>query len=76
MEELKEVLHKIDKQLKGFQAASVQYVLDQFYKKNRNKVLIADEVGLGKTIIAKGVIAKSIEHVALPFFKQRINIII
>ncbi len=62
MEELKEVLHKIDKQLKGFQAASVQYVLDQFYKKNRNKVLIADEVGLGKTIIAKGVIAKSIEH--------------
>ena len=52
---------KIDKQLKGFQTASVNYVLEQLYEKNRNKVLIADEVGLGKTIIAKGVIAKSVK---------------
>lgn len=60
-EEINDAVIKIDKQLKPFQAASVSYVLDQLYTKNRNKVLIADEVGLGKTIIAKGVIAKATE---------------
>lgn len=58
-EQIKNAVDKIDKQLKRFQAASVDYVLDQLYDKGRNKVLIADEVGLGKTIIAKGVIAKA-----------------
>jgi hypothetical protein len=60
-EEIKSAVKKIDDQLKPFQAASVKYVLDQLYKKKRNKVLIADEVGLGKTIIAKGVIAKAVQ---------------
>lgn len=60
-EEIKNAVQKIDKQLKPFQGASVKYVLDQLYKKKRNKVLIADEVGLGKTIIAKGVIAKAVQ---------------
>jgi hypothetical protein len=58
-DQINEAVIKIDEQLKPFQAASVKYVLDQFYTKKRNKVLIADEVGLGKTIIAKGVIAKA-----------------
>ena len=61
IEEINIAVEKIDKQLKGFQSASVDYVLNQMYKKNRKKVLIADEVGLGKTIIAKGVIAKAIQ---------------
>ncbi len=52
---------KIEKQLKPFQKASVDYVIKQFEEKGRNKVLIADEVGLGKTIIAKGVISKMLE---------------
>lgn len=56
---INKAVENIEKQLKPFQAASVKYVLDQLYKKKRNKVLIADEVGLGKTIIAKGVIAKA-----------------
>lgn len=60
MPEITKVVIEIDKQLKNFQSASVDYVMDQFYEKKRNKVLIADEVGLGKTIIAKGVIAKSV----------------
>lgn len=60
-DEINKAVAKMDKQLKPFQAASVDYVLDQFYVKGRNKVLIADEVGLGKTIIAKGVIAKAIQ---------------
>lgn len=59
IEEINNAVIKVDKQLKRFQAASVNYVLHQLYSKNRNKVLIADEVGLGKTIIAKGVIAKA-----------------
>ena len=58
-EQINNAVIKIDTQLKKFQAASVKYVLDQLYTINRNKVLIADEVGLGKTIIAKGVIAKA-----------------
>jgi hypothetical protein len=45
--------------LKDFQAKTVDYVYDQLYVKNRKKMLIADEVGLGKTIVAKGIIAKS-----------------
>ena len=61
MPEIKKVVEDIDKQLKNFQSASVDYVMEQFYVKDRNKVLIADEVGLGKTIIAKGVIAKSVD---------------
>jgi len=61
MPEIKKVVTEIEKQLKTFQSASVDYVMEQFYKKHRNKVLIADEVGLGKTIIAKGVIAKSVD---------------
>lgn len=61
MPEIKKVVAEIDKQLKTFQSASVNYVMEQFYEKHRNKVLIADEVGLGKTIIAKGVIAKSVD---------------
>ncbi|MFW9940376.1 MAG: helicase-related protein [Candidatus Thorarchaeota archaeon] len=47
------------RQLKDFQNSTVDYVYTQLYRKNRKKVLIADEVGLGKTIVAKGVIAKA-----------------
>lgn len=54
----------IESQLKGFQTASVEYVMNQYYKEGRNKVMIADEVGLGKTIIAKGVVTKSIQKTA------------
>jgi hypothetical protein len=45
--------------LKDFQLKTADYVFDQLYNKNRHKMLIADEVGLGKTIVAKGIIAKA-----------------
>ncbi|HET6990489.1 MAG TPA: hypothetical protein VFJ43_04155, partial [Bacteroidia bacterium] len=45
--------------LKDFQAKTVDYVFDQLYKNGKEKMLIADEVGLGKTIVAKGIIAKA-----------------
>jgi len=43
----------------GFQQATIRWVTDQIIKKKGRKVkrfLVADEVGLGKTIIAKNVI--------------------
>ncbi|MCB0532015.1 MAG: helicase [Saprospiraceae bacterium] len=46
-------------ELKDFQKLTAQYVYEQLYVHGRDKMLIADEVGLGKTIVAKGVIAKA-----------------
>jgi hypothetical protein len=48
--------------LKDFQLKTVDYVFHQLYKKGRSKMLIADEVGLGKTIVAKGILAKAYER--------------
>jgi len=48
--------------LKDFQVKTVDYVFDQLYKNGRTKMLIADEVGLGKTIVAKGIIAKAFKE--------------
>ena len=44
--------------LKDFQRATVDRVIE-LYKRCQNRVLVADEVGLGKTLVAKGVIAKT-----------------
>ena len=49
--------------LKDFQKATVNYVFDRFYGHNpTRKFLVADEVGLGKTLVARGVIARAIDH--------------
>jgi len=55
-------LEKTWNELKDFQQKTAQYVFDQLYVHGRDKMLIADEVGLGKTIVAKGVIAKAFEQ--------------
>ena len=47
----------IEGQLKDFQLATVRRVADQF-RKGHNRILVADEVGLGKTMVAKGVIVE------------------
>ena len=47
--------------LKDFQRETVEYVFKQMFENNRNNMLVADEVGLGKTIVAKGLIAKAFE---------------
>ncbi|MFX0199534.1 MAG: helicase-related protein [Candidatus Hodarchaeota archaeon] len=49
--------------LKDFQRKTVNYVFRRLYTSpNRvDRFLIADEVGLGKTLVARGVIAKAIE---------------
>ena len=44
--------------LKAFQQATVERV-DELFRRGQPRVLVADEVGLGKTMIARGVIAQT-----------------
>lgn len=50
--------------LKPFQRATVEHAFRRLWtdKDRVNHFLVADEVGLGKTLIAKGVAARAIEH--------------
>lgn len=50
--------------LKAFQRRTVDFVFDRCYNDRdpAYQFLVADEVGLGKTLVARGVIAKAIEH--------------
>lgn len=49
--------------LKDFQRKTVDYVFDRFYGHDpADRFLVADEVGLGKTLVAKGVIARAVEY--------------
>ena len=50
--------------LKPFQRRTVDYVFDRLYSASDGvrRFLVADEVGLGKTLVAAGVIAKAIER--------------
>lgn len=51
-------------QLKKFQRASVDHAFSKLYVDAHatRRFLVADEVGLGKTLVAKGIIARTIEH--------------
>ena len=50
--------------LKGFQRETVEYAFHRLYRAldSTRRFLVADEVGLGKTLVARGVIAKALEH--------------
>lgn len=43
---------------KDFQEATAQRIVEIFEKEKQNRVLLADEVGLGKTIVARAVVGK------------------
>lgn len=47
--------------LKDFQASTVDVVHGRLFEDGQKSMLIADEVGLGKTIVAKGIIARGIK---------------
>ncbi len=48
--------------LKDFQRATVDVVFARLFVEGRARMLVADEVGLGKTIVAKGVIARRLRE--------------
>ena len=50
--------------LKDFQRHTVNHAFQRLYgrKNGSGRFLVADEVGLGKTMVARGIVAKSIEH--------------
>ncbi|MEZ6128124.1 MAG: DEAD/DEAH box helicase [Planctomycetaceae bacterium] len=51
-------------ELKDFQRDTVEHVFRRLYTDNdcTHRFLVADEVGLGKTLVARGVVAKAIDH--------------
>ena len=50
--------------LKPFQRRTVSHVHRRFYTSSRptDRFLVADETGLGKSVVAAGVVARAIEH--------------
>jgi len=50
--------------LKDFQRRTVEYVFNRMYGDDHptHRFLVADEAGLGKTLVAKGVIAHAVKH--------------
>ena len=55
---------KVLSSLKDFQRDTVEYVFRRLYEDEDSvsRFLIADEVGLGKTLVARGLIAKTVDH--------------
>lgn len=54
---LPEIEEKIMSGLKDFQKATVERI-DALYRSGQMRVLVSDEVGLGKTLVARGTVAK------------------
>lgn len=61
--------------LKDFQQRTVEYTFRRLFLEGQktSRFLVADEVGLGKTLIARGLVAKVIEH--LQNIESRIDVI-
>src|SRR5690606_28789818 len=65
--------------LKSFQRDTVNHVFNRFYGPDSDvasgRFLVADETGLGKSIVARGVIARAIEHLEHDDKIERIDIV-
>ncbi len=63
-QEIRPNVAKVLEGLKDFQRKSVDKVFNRLYldENPTNRFLIADEVGLGKTLVARGVIAKGVDY--------------
>jgi hypothetical protein len=64
------------KGLKDFQCRTVEYVFDRMYCDSNpaRRFLVADEVGLGKTLVARGIVAKVVEQLQKKD-KKRIDVL-
>ena len=63
--------------LKDFQRATVEHVTERLYRSPQpsRRFLVADETGLGKSLVARGVIARAIEHLQDDDTVDRIDIV-
>lgn len=63
--------------LKPFQKRTVNHVFKRFYAANEttDRFLVADETGLGKSLVAAGIVAKAIEHLEAVDSVDRIDIV-
>jgi hypothetical protein len=62
--------------LKDFQRRTVDHVVDRFYGDDpTRRFLVADETGLGKSVVARGVIAKTLELLQDDDTVDRIDVI-
>ena len=57
-EHTQHIINESLEQLKDFQLKTVEAAYKRLYETGESRYLVADEVGLGKTIVAKGLIAK------------------
>lgn len=60
--ELLSIINSSYSELKDFQKATVENAFNKLYIEKQKRHLVADEVGLGKTIVAKGLIARAMER--------------
>lgn len=69
--------HDVLAGLKDFQRSSVEHAFRRLYldDDSSQRFLIADETGLGKTMVAKGVIAKTIERLQHDGSVKRIDVV-
>lgn len=63
--------------LKDFQRITAEYVFRRFYldPDPTDRFLVADEVGLGKTLVASGVVALAMEHLRRLKPSERIDVV-
>lgn len=62
--------------LKGFQRATVEHVTRRFFGTDpTRRFLVADETGLGKSLVARGVIARTIEQLQDDDSVDRIDVV-
>lgn len=64
IEEMQTATNDVMSGLKDFQQKTVDHVIDMYLNKGISRFLVSDEVGLGKTMIAKGVLSKMAEEYA------------
>lgn len=62
-------------ELTDFQRRSVDHVVSQLYDHQSNRFLVADETGLGKSMVARGVIARAIERLQDDASVKRVDIV-
>lgn len=61
--------------LAPFQRDTVDHVHDRLYRRGGRRFLVADETGLGKSLVARGVIARAVEALDADDAVERIDVV-